>query len=146
LRRQNVALTRAKHCLLVVGCRASLAQHSDWAALLNHFSAQDRVLGAGGTLYCWGFWWRKRLSTFAPFFCVSRLPPPGIGSVRRFARRRWRARGGCGARLPALGSAPAQRPEPCSRGRGLRRRLGPRRLLCRHQLPSPRHCPRDRRR
>ena len=54
LRRQNVALTRAKHCLLVVGCRASLVQHSDWAALLNHFSAQDRVLGAGGTLYCWG--------------------------------------------------------------------------------------------
>ena len=45
LRRQNVALTRAKHCLVVVGCAGSLAQHDDWAALVDHLGARDRILG-----------------------------------------------------------------------------------------------------
>jgi len=40
-----VALTRAKHSLIVVGCKQSLEQQSDWAALVNHLDACDRILG-----------------------------------------------------------------------------------------------------
>jgi ATP-dependent exoDNAse (exonuclease V) beta subunit len=35
LRRLNVALTRARHALFVVGSEASLSSSSDWAALLQ---------------------------------------------------------------------------------------------------------------
>ena len=40
-----MALTRAKHSLLVCGRAAGLREHGDWRPLVDHLAAADRVLG-----------------------------------------------------------------------------------------------------
>jgi hypothetical protein len=44
LRRQNVALTRARHSLIVIGKAESLVQHEDWRPLVQFMKSKDRLL------------------------------------------------------------------------------------------------------
>lgn len=47
LRRQNVALTRAKHSLVVFARAEALRGHVDWKPFVDHLERNDRVLNTG---------------------------------------------------------------------------------------------------
>lgn len=47
LRRQNVALTRAKHSLVVFARVEALRDHADWKPFVDHLERKDMVLDTG---------------------------------------------------------------------------------------------------
>jgi senataxin len=47
LRRQNVALTRAKHSLVLFARASALKEHDDWKPFVDHLERKDRILDTG---------------------------------------------------------------------------------------------------
>ena len=59
--RVNVALTRARRCLLIVGDTLTLSCHSIWAKLIDYINANGKVIGSE----CLGF-----VSTSIPSYTI----------------------------------------------------------------------------